>query len=108
MKTLEVNIIQVSAKNLLFRKCSKCRGKVTFVSVNNLDPGQDQFYCENCKKIILNFNTNYKLNFTVMNIYTRKLEQLVAYDKVVEELIGCSATEFDNVYWIVGSPFLYM
>lgn len=92
-----MKIVQASAKAIIFRKCSRCLGKVVFVAVNDSDPGHDRFYCENCKVIVKEFSTSFKITLIVMDMFTQKLETAVAYNEAVEAMMGCTAAEFDKV-----------
>ncbi|KAI8051888.1 uncharacterized protein B0P05DRAFT_311954 [Gilbertella persicaria] len=94
MLSFDYKIYQASARNLLFRRCGNCQGNVVFAMQNEPSQLEDSIYCPNCKKMVTNCKIYYKLGLVVVDIVKNKFDAIIAYERVAEALIGCSAETF--------------
>jgi hypothetical protein len=95
MTILKYKILQVTGKNLLFRKCGKCTSILVFA----VDDGQGKslFYCNKCKELAESYKITYQLEFIALDICKNLVETAIAYNEVTEKFIGCTANAFAEV-----------
>lgn len=92
------HIAQAITKTMIYRTCAECEGKLTVVFVNSSDKREEnEFYCKKCCQFARSLKAAYRLQFTIVNSTDDSVENLIAFDEAIMPLIGCPASEFDEV-----------
>jgi RecJ-like exonuclease len=92
------SIVQAITKTMIYRTCPECNGKLTMVFANSSGKrAPNEFYCKKCRQYATTFKTSYRLQLTVVNTIDNSVENLIAFDEAVMPLMGCPASEFDEV-----------
>lgn len=91
---MHAKIIQLFAKEMLFRRCGECRGLIIPVQID--ESGTGIYYCESCKKEISHLNYNYSFKMTMLDIHTDEVLSVTVYDQVAESFLGVSANELSR------------
>jgi hypothetical protein len=92
------HIAQAITKTMIYRTCDKSEGKLTVVFVNSADKREEnEFYCKKCRQFAKSLKAAYRLQFTIVNSTDDSMENLIAFDEAIMPLIGCPASEFDEV-----------
>ncbi|KAI9288353.1 hypothetical protein BC943DRAFT_153575 [Umbelopsis sp. AD052] len=100
------HIAQAITKTMIFRTCAECESKLTVVFVNSSDKREEnEFYCKKCFQFAKSLKAAYRLQFTIINAEDDSVENLIAFDEAVMPLIGCPASEFDELS--IQHPDLY-
>lgn len=78
-------------------RCTTCSSKLTPTVLTTGATARD-FYCSTCHQSVTHTEPYFQMNMTVADREVPgKLYLLLAFDSVVEKLMGCSAGEFDKV-----------
>ncbi|KAH8551062.1 hypothetical protein BGW37DRAFT_467639 [Umbelopsis sp. PMI_123] len=100
------HIAQAITKTMIYRTCAECEGKLTVVFVNSSGKREaNEFYCKKCCQFAVSLKAAYRLQFTIVNSIDDSVENLIAFDEAIMPLIGCPASEFDEL--AVQHPDLY-
>ncbi|KAI8149082.1 hypothetical protein BJV82DRAFT_206612 [Fennellomyces sp. T-0311] len=98
-------IVQVAARQLIFRRCSTCKGKLVGCAQNHeLRTAGVMYFCVECGDDATTFLANYHLEMIVSVSNGEKVKKATAYDKAVELLLGCSADKLSEL--LVKDPKL--
>ncbi|KAL1915037.1 uncharacterized protein VTP21DRAFT_7742 [Calcarisporiella thermophila] len=79
-------IVQATTRNMIYRLCRTCRGKVIKAI------GEEKYYCHTCREDTTNPEPHYRLQLTLA--CKDELEVFMAFDRAVAGLMGCSAAKF--------------
>ncbi|CAO3659137.1 unnamed protein product [Umbelopsis ramanniana] len=92
------HIARAITKTMIYRTCAECEGKLTVVFVNSSDKREDnEFYCKKCSQFAKSLKAAYRLQFTIVDSIDDSVENLIAFDEAIMPLIGCPASEFDEL-----------
>lgn len=92
---MQHKIIQLFAKEILFKRCSECKGRIIPIQIDETATGL--YYCEQCSKEITTFEHNYTIKLELLDIHTEEVLVVKIYDKVAENFLGCSPNEIYKV-----------
>ncbi|KAI7868880.1 hypothetical protein BDF14DRAFT_440021 [Spinellus fusiger] len=87
-----VYIERASVRNMLGFMCAAPHPRKSLLSVVSSDTSHtNPLYCTVCRCIASSVITYYVLHLTILDPTHNTLEDYVAYDKTVEDVMGCSA-----------------
>lgn len=92
---MHAKILHLFGKEMLFRRCGKCRSLI--IPVRTDESGNGVYYCENCREEISQLEYNYSFKMNLLDIHTDEVLNVTIYDKVAEDFLGVSANELSRV-----------
>ncbi|KAI9479626.1 hypothetical protein BDB00DRAFT_858013 [Zychaea mexicana] len=95
---LHAIILQATSRSMIFRKCATCKSRIVGIAHNHeLRSAGVLYYCVECNKEVDEYQSNYELPMTVSVLNGEKVQNIVAYDRAVELLLGCNANRLGEL-----------